>query len=184
MLSGGILTCRSISLHWHCGDLENNILIIRINILARWGPPALTQGPGRCCALPEVALVLLLQHSISVPSFLCCTRERDPFLDLSLLHLLFVFICAMLCSASLFLFSFGVVWLCLTVQLSCGIVLACHSNGILSPSVTPHNILHFYVTLLNASLLRWRAADMTQGSLFKACMKRDGRFFPYSIFLK
>lgn len=87
---------------------------------------------------------------------------------LSLLHLLFVFMYAMLNSASLFFFCFGVIWLCLTVQFSCYIVLACHSNGILSQSVTPPNILHFYVTLLNTSFLRWRAADMTQGSLFKA----------------
>lgn len=120
------------------------------------------------------------------PPFYAAPGKETLFLIfhvwLSLLHLLFVFICAMLCSASLFLFCFGVVCLCLTVQLSCDIVLACHSNGILSPTVTPHNILHFYVTLLNASLLRWRAADMTQGLLFKAYMKRDGVFFHIVFF--
>lgn len=56
--------------------------------------------PGRCCALPEVALVLLLQHSISVPSFLCCTWERDPFLDLSCVAFITAFVvCVHLCHA-------------------------------------------------------------------------------------
>lgn len=170
-----------MQIYRHCGDLENNILIIRINILARWDPLALTQGPGRCCALPKVTLGLVLQNSISAPPFYAAPGKEPLLLTfhawLSLLHLLFVFICAVLHSASLFFFCFRVIWLCLTVQLSCYIVLACHFNGILSQSVTPPSILYFYVTLLNTSFLRWRAADMTQGSLFKAYMKRDGDFF-------
>lgn len=65
MLSGGIfsiLMCGFISLHWQCGYLENSILIIRINILAIWDPLALTQGPGRCYALPKVTLGAAKQH--------------------------------------------------------------------------------------------------------------------------
>lgn len=81
-------------------DLENNILIIRISILARWDLLALTQGPGRCCALPRVALGLVLQHSVSAPAFPCCTWERDPFLDPSCVAFITAFVvCVHVCHA-------------------------------------------------------------------------------------
>lgn len=120
------------------------------------GPSCLDPGPCRCSALPKVALDLVLQHSISAPSFLCCTWERDPFLDLSCVAFITAFVvCVHLCHAPfhkpvfLLLQGYLAVFNCTTLLLYCIV-----TNGILSRSVTLPNILDFYVTVLNTSFLR------------------------------
>lgn len=101
--------------------------------------PALTQGPsGRSGSVPqeawpvpEVALDSLLQHRCSAPPRYTAPGEE----------------------------TWGRIWYLAMLNNSTPskcITLASHSNGILSQSVTPHNILYFVW-----DFLRWRAPDMT-----------------------
>lgn len=154
----------------------------------------MTQGPSRGSAatagsapqevwpVAEGALDLQLQHSISAPPRCAAPGEESPFHEGPCVAFITAFIvCVHLCHGP---FCEAVLLLlqCYSAVLnnctpSCYIILACHSNGILSQLVTPYNILYLVCDFLKCFLSKVKICRRDSGLIIQSIYQERWRFF-------
>lgn len=135
----------------------------------------------------RLALCLVLQQSISAPSMLCCTWGRDAFLKRSVcgFHHCIYSLCPFVPCSFLELVVLLLLLQCYLAVLnnftpSCYIILAPHTNGILSQSVTTHNNLFFVCDFLKCFLSKVKSFRHDWGlirSIYQETWRLGGGFF-------